>query len=240
MTMRFQVQEMARAERMVRDEQIQHELDTYNRLLPAPGELSATLFLELTSDEELRTWLPELVGIERSCQLRIGPSTNPDMRVPSIPEDEHESVLTRDDGDLGRALRAVPAPSRADRRLPGRAGPPGRRPPLVSRGRAGHRARRRHPRTSWPRTSPAADHGTGTDLPAPELGHPRRPRPSRSCPSPEGSAGVVGEVHSRLGRLDLEGQALLDVEVRPRSRRHCGSRSRSPRPPSARSRRRAG
>ena len=95
MTMRFQVQEMARAERMVRDDQIQHELDTYNRLLPAPGELSATLFLELTSDEELRTWLPKLVGVERSCQLRIGPSTNPDI-VSSKPEDEHDSVLTRD------------------------------------------------------------------------------------------------------------------------------------------------
>jgi Protein of unknown function (DUF3501) len=80
---------------MVRDDQIQHELDTYNRLLPAPGELSATLFLELTSDEELRTWLPKLVGVERSCQLRIGPSTNPDI-VSSKPEDEHDSVLTRD------------------------------------------------------------------------------------------------------------------------------------------------
>ena len=37
MTMRFQVQEMARAEKMTTDEQIQHELDVYNRLLPAPG-----------------------------------------------------------------------------------------------------------------------------------------------------------------------------------------------------------
>ena len=37
MTMRFQVQEMARAERMTTDEQIQHELDVYNRLLPGPG-----------------------------------------------------------------------------------------------------------------------------------------------------------------------------------------------------------
>jgi Protein of unknown function (DUF3501) len=95
MTMRFQVQEMARAERMVRDDQIQHELDTYNRLLPAPGELSATLFLELTSDEELRTWLPKLVGVERACQLRIGSSTNPDI-VTSKPEDEHDSALTRE------------------------------------------------------------------------------------------------------------------------------------------------
>ena len=56
-TVRFQVQEMARAERISTDEGIQGELDVYNRLLPAPGELSATLFIELTSEEELRRWL---------------------------------------------------------------------------------------------------------------------------------------------------------------------------------------
>ncbi len=98
LTVRFQVQEMARAERMMRDEDIQHELDVYNRLLPGPGELSATLFLELTSEEELRHWLPRLVGIERACQLRIGPPDGvgePDV-VPSVPEAGHESHLTRE------------------------------------------------------------------------------------------------------------------------------------------------
>ena len=43
-TMRWQVQEMARAERMLRDEQIAHEVETYNELIPDPGELSGTLF----------------------------------------------------------------------------------------------------------------------------------------------------------------------------------------------------
>ena len=94
LTMRFQVQEMARAEKLFSDEQIQHELDIYNRLLPAAGELSATLFLELTSEEELRRWLPALVGVERSCELRIGAGTATDI-VPSTPEQEHEANLTR-------------------------------------------------------------------------------------------------------------------------------------------------
>jgi hypothetical protein len=62
-TMRWQVQEMARAERMLRDEQIAHEVDTYNQLIPDAGELSGTLFLELTSDAQLREWLPLLIGI---------------------------------------------------------------------------------------------------------------------------------------------------------------------------------
>ncbi len=36
-TMRWQVQEMARAERMLRDEQIEHEVETYNQLIPDAG-----------------------------------------------------------------------------------------------------------------------------------------------------------------------------------------------------------
>jgi hypothetical protein len=96
MTMRFQVQEMARAEKMTTDGQIQHELDVYNRLLPGPGELSATLFLELTTEEELRTWLPKLVGIERSAVLSIGAGEGT-REVRSAPEGEHESHLTREE-----------------------------------------------------------------------------------------------------------------------------------------------
>lgn len=95
MTMRFQVQEMARAEKMTTDQEIQHELDVYNRLLPRPGELSATLFLELTSEDELRTWLPRLVGIERACRIRIGEGTAVSV-VESVPEEEHGAALTRE------------------------------------------------------------------------------------------------------------------------------------------------
>jgi hypothetical protein len=96
LTMRFQIQEMARAEKMVSDAQIQHELDVYNRLLPAPGELSATLFLELTSEADLRKWLPKLVGVERSAELRIGPGDAAEV-VPSTPEEDHDSRLTREE-----------------------------------------------------------------------------------------------------------------------------------------------
>ena len=71
-TVRFQVQEMARAERLVTDDEILHELEVYNPLIPAPGELSMTLFVELTSEAQLREWLPKLVGIERDVVLRIG------------------------------------------------------------------------------------------------------------------------------------------------------------------------
>jgi hypothetical protein len=92
-TMRWQVQEMARAERMLRDEQIAHEVETYNALIPDIGELSVTLFLELTSDEALREWLPKLLGIEFAIAIAL-----PDgSRVAGRPSDEDEERLTRDD-----------------------------------------------------------------------------------------------------------------------------------------------
>src|ERR1700681_3124020 len=70
-TMRSQILEMARAERMASDDQIQNELDVYNALIPEPGELSATLFIELTGEDALRNWLPRLVGIEHAVLLRL-------------------------------------------------------------------------------------------------------------------------------------------------------------------------
>jgi hypothetical protein len=89
-TMRFQVQEMARAERMLRDEQIEDEVRVYNELIPDDGQLCGTLFVELTSDEQLREWLPRLVGIQRAVRLEIG-----DRVVPGRPLDEER--LTRED-----------------------------------------------------------------------------------------------------------------------------------------------
>jgi hypothetical protein len=89
-TVRFQVQEMARVEKILSDEAIQVELDIYNRLLPQVGELSATLFIELTTEADLREWLPRLVGIERALGVDVAGEV-----VPSSPEAEHGAALTR-------------------------------------------------------------------------------------------------------------------------------------------------
>jgi hypothetical protein len=71
-TVLFQIQEMMRAERIVRREQIQAEIDVYNELLPGEDELSATMFIEIGDMESLRQWLPKLVGIEEKVWLRLG------------------------------------------------------------------------------------------------------------------------------------------------------------------------
>jgi hypothetical protein len=95
-TIRFQIQEMARAEKILSDEGIQTELDIYNPLIPEPGTLAATMFIELTSDELLREWLPKLVGIETAVVLRIGTGADAiDVRCRVDPD--HEKQLTRDE-----------------------------------------------------------------------------------------------------------------------------------------------
>jgi hypothetical protein len=59
-TVRYQIHEMLRAERIVREADIQREIDTYNELLGSEGELGACLFIEIDSKEErdvkLRAW----------------------------------------------------------------------------------------------------------------------------------------------------------------------------------------
>ncbi|HZJ26410.1 MAG TPA: DUF3501 family protein [Acidimicrobiia bacterium] len=70
-TMRFQIQEMARAERMLRDEQIEHEIATYNELIPEDGQLSSTLFIEIDDDQALRYWLPRLPGLQDHVHIDV-------------------------------------------------------------------------------------------------------------------------------------------------------------------------
>lgn len=91
-TVRFQIQEMARVEHLLTDAAIQDELDTYNPMVPEPGQLCATLFIELTSDEQVREWLPKLVGIERSLVIRLPGGGE----VRAVTEEQHESQLTRE------------------------------------------------------------------------------------------------------------------------------------------------
>lgn len=92
-TIRHQIQEMARVEKLYTDESIQQEIDIYNPMIPEPGQLCATVFIELTSDQQMHEWLPRLVGIERSLVIRLGDDT----AVRSVAEAQHESQLTRDE-----------------------------------------------------------------------------------------------------------------------------------------------
>jgi len=91
-TMQSQIHEMMRAEKVVRDEQILEELHAYNPLIPEAGQLSATLFIELTTPEQMLEWLPKLVNIESSIGIRLSDGST----VMSITEEGHAETLTRD------------------------------------------------------------------------------------------------------------------------------------------------
>ena len=95
-TIRFQIQEMARAERILSDEGIQTELDIYDPLVSGPGHLAATMFIELTSDADLRRWLPQLVGIETAVELRLGAGSGT-RTVRCVVDAEHLKQLTREE-----------------------------------------------------------------------------------------------------------------------------------------------
>ena len=63
-TVLFQIQEMCRVERITDDAKIRDELDVYNALLPGPGELSATLFIEITDKDQIQAVLDRFMGID--------------------------------------------------------------------------------------------------------------------------------------------------------------------------------
>jgi len=92
-TIRFQIQEMARVEKLLTDDAIDAQLRAYNPLIPEPGQVSATMFIELTSEELLKEWLPKLVGVETHVVIRLGDGSEVRCEV----DPAHEAQLTRDD-----------------------------------------------------------------------------------------------------------------------------------------------
>ncbi len=87
-TVRYQMQEMLRIERIFEDEGIQHELDAYNPLIPDGTNLKATMLIEYEDVEQRRRELARLVGIEDRVWVRV---------------DGHERVFAIADEDLERS-----------------------------------------------------------------------------------------------------------------------------------------
>jgi hypothetical protein len=71
---------MLRTERIIDLDKIRFEVDTYNDLIPAEGELSATMLIEITEQERIRPELVRLVGIDQAVWLHIGGR----FRIPAV------------------------------------------------------------------------------------------------------------------------------------------------------------
>ena len=63
-TVLMQIQEMLRTERITREAAIQHEIDTYNELVPGHNELSATVLFSVADKDEFQRFLAALRGVK--------------------------------------------------------------------------------------------------------------------------------------------------------------------------------
>jgi hypothetical protein len=70
-TIRYQILEMLRAERIFESDGIQGELDAYNPLIPDGSNWKVTLLLEFPDASERRTALEKLIGVENRCWIRV-------------------------------------------------------------------------------------------------------------------------------------------------------------------------
>ena len=71
LTMRYQIQEMLRAERIFEASGIQDELDAYNPLIPDGSNWKATFMMEFPDEEERGQQLQKLIGVERHVWAQV-------------------------------------------------------------------------------------------------------------------------------------------------------------------------
>lgn len=124
-TLRYQIHEMLRAEKgFGKPDAVDDELAAYNPLVPATGELSATVMFEYETPELRAEWLTKLVGIENHLWLVIGTETPiparfdrmqiADGKISSVQfvkwrVDERRRELLKDPGTVVKLLLDHPA-----------------------------------------------------------------------------------------------------------------------------------
>ena len=87
LTIRYQIQEMLRAERIFEDEGIADELGAYNPLVPDGSNWKATMMIEYPDLDERRQMLARLIGVEDKVWVKV---------------DGHQRVYAIADEDLER------------------------------------------------------------------------------------------------------------------------------------------
>jgi len=72
LTMRYQVQEMLRAEKIFEEAGMQEEIDAYNPLIPDGSNWKATMMIEYEDLDERKEMLGKLIGVEEKVWAKIG------------------------------------------------------------------------------------------------------------------------------------------------------------------------
>src|SRR5438132_13777923 len=86
LTIRYQVQEMLRIERIFEDAGIQGELDAYNPLIPDGSNWQATMLIEYAEAAERRRMLGLLRGIEKRVRAQLAAA----QRVYALADDHRD------------------------------------------------------------------------------------------------------------------------------------------------------
>jgi hypothetical protein len=86
LTMRYQVQEMLRIEKIFEEQGIQDEIDAYNPMIPDGRNFKATMLIEYEDEGERRAALAKLKGIEDKTWIRVEGSS----RVYAIADEDLE------------------------------------------------------------------------------------------------------------------------------------------------------
>ena len=110
----YQIQEMLRTERITQEKAIQHEIETYNDLVPGDRELSITIFIEYPERAERDRMLVALAGVESGFWLEAGGD-----RISAIGEERGE----RTDRTTTVHYTKVPLSDAALSAIRGRRGP---------------------------------------------------------------------------------------------------------------------
>ncbi|MBU6271601.1 MAG: DUF3501 family protein [Betaproteobacteria bacterium] len=86
LTVRYQIQEMLRIEKIFEEEGIGHELEAYNPLVPDGRNFKATMLIEYPDPEERKRELARLIGIEDRVWVQVEGSP----RVYAIADEDME------------------------------------------------------------------------------------------------------------------------------------------------------
>lgn len=71
LTLRYQIQEMLRAEKTFLEDAIQDELNAYTPLIPDGNNWKATMLIEYPNVEERRLMLSRLKGVEKKVYIQV-------------------------------------------------------------------------------------------------------------------------------------------------------------------------
>jgi uncharacterized protein DUF3501 len=94
-TLKYQIQEMMRIERIQDEDKIHFEIDTYNSLIPELGSLSATMFIEIQEADQIKSTLDRLQGLDRpgTVLLKLGSDQIPAQFEPDHSKEDRISAV---------------------------------------------------------------------------------------------------------------------------------------------------